>query len=612
MAKVKGQVKGKRVFRPKVTFTGLSYAYFGWFGRRMLKFFKHIPATMEAANIRIHPETYLSMCGFAFFVSLIIFVPLALIGFFLVNYLMLTLLAVPPIVLVLFLVYPNLAATSRASVLDTEVPFAAAYVSVLASGGISPYKAFERLKDLDFLPQLGTAAKLIYVDTRARGIDPVTALEESSKHVPSKDYQDFVLGYASTLRVGGDTEHYLLKRTELMFDSRKTKIKIIGERMALLMESYITVAILLALALYIMFIVSKIMPTSIAGVSGGGGGLFTTEAFVLFSYIFLPVISGVFLYLVDVTAPKYPISDYRAYKWFFATLPFSILLAMPMVVAFYIPTPLVTAGDFRPLEPFYYFIQDLRKIMNLDPGFEPALGISVVMLITFLPGMIMDTKYSRENALIGAGITNFLRDLVEIRKTGISPEKCISYLAKREYGEFSKILKTMANEISWGISFRRILSDLRRRLHGWLNLMTMFLLIDSIDVGGGTPETLESLATFSESIMAIEKEKKSSLRPLLLLPYIGGIIMLLSVITILYFARSVYSAYAASFGFGEFVKIFVPPVIFNVVFMGLVAGKVSGERVSAGFKHSFILALVSLISLYIAPMFLGSFQIVST
>ncbi|MEM3886656.1 MAG: hypothetical protein QXO82_06320, partial [Candidatus Methanomethylicia archaeon] len=85
----------------------------------------------------------------------------------------------------------------------------------------------------------------------------------------------------------------------------------------------------------------------------------------------------------------------------------------------------------------------------------------------------------------------------------------------------------------------------------------------------------------------------------------------LSVITILYFARSVYSAYAAAFGFGEFVKIFVPPVIFNVVFMGLVAGKVSGERVSAGFKHSFILALVSLISLYIAPMFLGSFPIVS-
>jgi len=111
--------------------------------------------------------------------------------------------------------------------------------------------------------------------------------------------------------------------------------------------------------------------------------------------------------------------------------------------------------------------------------------------------------------------------------------------------------------------------------------------------------------------MAIEKEKRSSLRPLLILPYIGGIIMLLTVITILYFARSVFHAYSASFAFGDFIKLFVPPVILNVVLMGLVAGKVSGERVSAGFKHSFILAMISLISLYIAPMFLGSFPIVS-
>ena len=613
MAKVKGQVKGqvrgKRAYKPKLTFTSLSYAYFSWFGRMMLKYFKNIPGTLEAANIRIHPETYLSICGFATFLCLAIFAPVAVIGFFLLNPFMLTLLAVPPLVLVLFLLYPNLAASNRASILDTEVPFAAAYVSVLASGGISPFKAFEKLKDLEFLPQLGQAAKLVYVDTRARGIDPVTALEESAKHVPSKDYKEFVLGYASTLRVGGDTEHYLLKRTELMFENRKTKIRIIGERMALLMESYITVAILLALALYVMFIVTKIMP---ANMGGGGGGLFSMGTFVIFSYIFLPVVSGVFLYMIDITAPKYPISDYRAYKWFFATLPFSFLLAIPMVLAFYVPMPLVNVGDFRPLEPLYNFVVNFRQMMGLDYGFEPGVGICVVMMVTFLPGMIMDIKYSRENSLITMGITNFLRDLVEIRKTGISPEKCIFYLAKREYGEFSKILRLMSNEISWGISFRKVLADLKQRLHGWLNLMTMFLLIDSIDVGGGTPETLESLASFSESIMSIEKEKRSNLRPLLLLPYIGGLVLLISTITILFFARSVFQQFSATFGFGDFVKVFVPPIIFNTVFMGLVAGKVSGERVSAGFKHAFVLALISLISLYLAPMFMGSLQIVSS
>ena len=582
--------------KTSISFVGLSYAYFGWFGRRMFQFSKGISKTLEAANIRIHPETYLSMCGFAFFISLPIFVVTAVVGFFLLSPIMLVLLSVPFLILVLFLFYPRFAAMNRASNLDSEVPFAASYVSVLASGGISPFKAFEKLKDVDFLPQLSAAAKIVYIDTRARGIDPITALEESAKHVPSNDYKEFVLGYASTLRVGGDTEHYLLRRTEIMFDNRKTKIKIIGERMALLMETYITVSILLALALYVMYIVTKIMPV-------GSLELFSAGSFIMFSYIFLPVISGVFLYLVDVTAPKYPISDYRAYKWFAFTVPFSILLAIPMVVAFFVNLPL------GPLKIFYDFTFAVTRALGLDIGFEGGVGISIVLMITFIPGMIADTIFSRQNRTAGSGITSFLRDLVEIRKTGISPEKCIFYLSQREYGSFSKILKVMSNQISWGLSFRKVMIQLRSRMHGWLNIMAMFLLIDSIDVGGGTPETLESLASFSESINSIEREKRASLRPLLLLPYIGGVVLLMSTITILFFARSVFKMYSASFSFGDFVKLFVPPIIFNTVFMGLVAGKVSGERVSAGFIHAFILAVIALVTLYVAPMLMGSFQI---
>ncbi|MEM3404451.1 MAG: type II secretion system F family protein [Nitrososphaeria archaeon] len=583
---------------PSISFVGLSYAYFGWFGKRALKVFKNIEKTLEAANIRIHPETYLSMSGLAFFTSLIVFSIAAVVGYLLFSPLMIVLLIVPFFVLIMFIFYPNFAAINRASNLDTEVPFAASYVSVLASGGISPFKAFEKLKDVKFLPQLSSAAKLVYIDTRARGIDPVTSLEENAKHVPSNEYKDFVLGYASTLRVGGDTEHYLLRRTEVMFNNRKTKMRIIGDRIALLMESYITVAILLALALYVMYIVTKIMPS-------GGIELFSASSFVLFSYIFLPVLSIVFLYLIDITAPKYPISDYRAYKWFAATTPITILLTIPMVLAFFIDI------ELGPLQPLNDFVVSVRQLLGLDYGFEGGVGISLVMMITFLPGMIADFYYSRQNQTAATGITNFLRDLVEIRKTGISPEKCIFYLSKRDYGNFTKILKIMSNQINWGLSFRKVMGYLRERIHGWLNLMSMFLLIDSIDVGGGTPETLETLASFNESIMAIEKEKKSVLRPLLLLPYLGGIILLISTITILFFARSVFQMYSAAFAFSDFIKLFIPPIIFNTVFMGLVAGKVSGERVSAGFLHAFILALISLIALYLAPILMGSFKIVT-
>jgi flagellar protein FlaJ len=588
--------------KPTFSMWGISYAYFGWFGRFASRWSKSIPSILDAANIRIHPETYLSMCGLAIFTSLAISVVLAVVGYFFISPFMLILLVASPIVLLLFLTYPRVVAMNRASNLDTEIPFAAAYVSVLASGGISPFKAFERLKDIKILPQIGAAAKLVYMDTKARGIDPVTSLESNAEHVPSKDYKEFILGYASTLRVGGDTQHYLMKRTEVMFENRKNKVKVIGERIALLMESYIMVAILLALTLYIMYVVTKILPA--------GGSLFSIESFVLFSYIFLPVLSGIFLYLIDITAPKYPISDYRAYKWLFATLPFTVLLLIPMVLAFFIPIPFVNAGDSRPLAFLYTSVVNLRTLMGLDYGFEAGIGMCIVLMVAFLPAAIADIRYSRQIGMTTSGITNFLRDLVEIRKTGISPEKCMHYLSRRQYGKFSKTLNVISHQIGWGMSFRRVLTGILKDLKGWLNPMYLYLLIDSIDVGGGTPETLEGLASFGEAISTIEKEKRSNLRPLLFLPYIGGVVMLLSTLTILFFARSIFGMFSASFGFGDFVKVFVPPIIFNISFMGLVAGKCSGERVSAGFLHAFILVVITLISLWITPMFLGSFTVV--
>ena len=45
------------------SFAGLSYTYFRWFGIRMPNVLKNFDKTLEAANIRIHPETYLSMMG---------------------------------------------------------------------------------------------------------------------------------------------------------------------------------------------------------------------------------------------------------------------------------------------------------------------------------------------------------------------------------------------------------------------------------------------------------------------------------------------------------------------------------------------------------------------
>ena len=45
-------------------------------------------------------------------------------------------------------------ASDRSSDLEREMPFAAAYISVMASGGIAPYNSFKRLTDVDLMPAM--------------------------------------------------------------------------------------------------------------------------------------------------------------------------------------------------------------------------------------------------------------------------------------------------------------------------------------------------------------------------------------------------------------------------------------------------------------------------
>jgi len=136
--------------------------------------------------------------------------------------------------------------------------------------------------------------------------------------------------------------------------------------------------------------------------------------------------------------------------------------------------------------------------------------------------------------------------------------------------------------------------------------MNLFLLVDAVDVGGGTPETLETLATFGESVQQLENEKKMALRPLMLIPYIGGVILVVSTLMMLSFMANMASVAGLQFAQVEFVRLFVPPLVVQSMITGIVAGKVAEEKVSAGFKHAFVLVLLTLLFAIMTPLLVSS------
>jgi flagellar protein FlaJ len=479
---------------------------------------------------------------------------------------------------------PKIAAHDRASKLDLEVPFAGTYISVMATGGLSPYASLRRLKDCSLLPNISKTVKNIEVDVQIRGLDPVTAMEESAQHLPSRDYKDLMMGYASTLRTGGDVIHYLLVRTETMFRDLVTKVRAFGERAATLMESYIAVSILTTLSLTIIYM------TSIA-FQGFWTGVFTAESFLLYSYFLVPAISILFVYLSDSQQLSEPVSEWGPYKVFLATLPFTIFMLLTMFVPF-------AAPDIAPAfaKPFADFITLIRSTLGLERGFEASIGLGLALLVGTIPAAVAHSYYTSRGKGVEHEVTNFLRDITEARKTGASPERCLENLAGRDYGKFTKQLSTTSRQIRWGLSFKVIYETFKQKVKSWLALINIYLLVDAIDVGGGTPETLETLTRFSEMLSSLEKEKKAMLRPLLIMPYIGAGILLFSTIIFLGFMRFVlYSFGHQAMPFSQFATLLLPPLVLQAYLTGLVTGKISSGTLSTGFKHAIILVVAAIV-----------------
>jgi archaeal flagellar protein FlaJ len=355
------------------------------------------------------------------------------------------------------------------------------------------------------------------------------------------------------------------------------------------MESYVTMSILMTLTLTILFM------TSMSFQSFWGGDL-SSDTFQIYSYFLVPAVAMVFLFASDSQQVSQPISEWRPYKAFLATLPVTVFLLLVMFLPFAAPElTLPFAG------PFVDFITWLRATLGLSFGYEAGLGMSMALLVTAVFGTITHSYFTRSHRGIEHEVTSFMRDLTETRKTGASPERCLDSLSDRDYGAFTDTLRTASRQIRWGFPFKVIYSTVKSKITSWLALINIYLLVDAIEVGGGTPETLETLAHFSEELSSLEKEKRESMRPLIIMPYIGAGILIVSTLILLVFSNSILDAYAhQSMPFSQVVTLILPPLMVQVFFTGLVTGKLSSGITSSGFKHALVLTVLGLVLIPLA------------
>jgi len=248
----------------------------------------------------------------------------------------------------------------------------------------------------------------------------------------------------------------------------------------------------------------------------------------------------------------------------------------------------------------YRLITEGALDYNVILGFTVTLAGTLIALS--LPPALIHLREARKSRNLGEAIASFLRDLTEVRKTGLSPEKSILAVASRSYGPLDPILRRIYTALSLGLDLEKAVARAISGYRDWLLLTNMRFLVDSIEVGGGSPETLETLARYAHNLTELDREFKKRLRSYIFMPYMGAVLVAASSILVLSFtAKSTLLTGATSTtitpeNLARVALLLGLGAVLNSWLMGLVAGKIQDGRLAAGFIHSIVLVLITVVT----------------
>lgn len=577
------------VAKPRVIYSldRLFILLFDKIGLRFVRAFE-LDKAIASAMMKTHPLVYgaravgytfialltgIAIVGIALLVrpSLMILVAMTLAGIFL-----------PSVVLTIFIAFPAIARDRRRSLVESELPFFVSYLSIMARGGVPITKAMEAFRKTPLFRGIRLEAQEFFRRIGLFGKDPIAALEEISSHHPSQMFRDLILGYVITLRTGGDVVRYLETRSEESFRRLGEMIGRMVQRLGVYMEIYMLISIVGGLGFFLLF-------TSAGGIQGIQAGRFTAMGYdprilVLFNLVVIPLLTAVILYAAHIAQPRWGLG--------FWEVTYVALLTAAISPLSYLVVILATGG-----------YQIFSGIYTRQAVLGQVFGVAAALLTISTPAWLAYRRVTKGLRAIEKAIALYIESMSEMRKTGLSPERSLVEASKRDYGPLNPIVRRLAMSIEIGIDIENAVRGSLRGVRSWLVRVIFRFVIDSIKVGGGSPEIFYSLARYTSAISEAYERLRTNLKIYVLMPYIGAMLFVITstVYISLIMAQPIPVA-GSKINVAAFYMLNLIASLTSITtawMMGIVAGKISGLTMGEGFKHATILTIVTTLVLWI-------------
>ena len=246
----------------------------------------------------------------------------------------------------------------------------------------------------------------------------------------------------------------------------------------------------------------------------------------------------------------------------------------------------------------------LRSYPEISAIDYVIFGLVSLMLPYGLYGRRRDQLRSR----VEAKFPDFLRDLAEYWKGGLSMTVAIQTLAKGEYGNLNEDVNKMASQISWGISFGEVLDMFTERVTSPIVTRAVRMVDEANRAGGRISDILLAASFDAREIKALETERRQEVGSYVTVIY-ASFFVYLGIILVLAqtFIPAIVDSAAATGSTGSMSignltiremnevwisTIFLYSLVVQGIGNGLAAGFMSNGRLYSAFNRASFLLLI--------------------
>lgn len=212
----------------------------------------------------------------------------------------------------------------------------------------------------------------------------------------------------------------------------------------------------------------------------------------------------------------------------------------------------------------------------------------------------------------------FLKDLSDSLRAGVTMTEAIRTASKADYRELNPEIERMSNQMSWGVSFEKVITELIERLKKSVYISRgLAILLQSFKSGGDISPIMTSVADSTVLLQNVEKDQESSMTEQTAIIYVIQVVFI--IITIVLFrvlipvlnsgglGSEILGGGGGNVDLDYYKWFFFITIVIQSVSNGLVAGVTKSGSLTAGVRHVGIMFSVSLVlfTLFILPKMLG-------